>query len=164
MHPGRDLVLGVAQWLTPWSKGRGRVLSETADGAAVVEVPVGKGKLVLCGAYLGEAYLARWTADFETFVDGLVRGAGWRPEIEVASPRPDKDTFVYIKSGKSGGRRMVFVFFPAGCDETQLSFRKGFFARGRVRDIVTGKRFALAGGGSLALPASPWRFSVLVEE
>ena len=183
---GRELSLGVAQWLTPWTKGRGgtRALSQVADGAAIAEVPLGKGKLVLCGAYLGEAYLARWTADFEVFIDRLVRGAGWRPQVQVLSPRPDKDSFVYTKFGDSCGRRVAFVFFPPGRDEAALGFRKGFWdghARGQgpgarrgkgparggapaVRDIISGRKVVMEAapdGHRCRLPAGAWRFAVL---
>jgi beta-galactosidase len=163
---GRSLALGAAQWLTPWTKGKGRALAETPDGPAIVEVPVGKGKLVLCGAYLGEAYRDRWTDDFETFVGGLVRGAGWKPDIEVIAPRPDRDGFVYTKSGRSGGKRVVFVFMPAGCDEAGLEFRPGFFARDKVRDIISGHKVTFtsdSAGMRCTLPAGPRRLAVLVE-
>jgi beta-galactosidase len=162
---GRTLELGVAQWLTPWQKGKGRVLADGADGAAIVEVPVGKGRLILCGAYLGEAYREKWSADFETFIDTLVREAGWRPEIEVVSPRPARDGFVYTKSGEALGRKVVYVFFPAGCEEVSLRLRPQFFGSGEVEDIISGRKLALAGspdGQRLKLPAGDWRFSVLL--
>ena len=163
---GRELEMGVVQWLTPWTKGRGKVLAEAQDGAAIVEVPLGKGRLVLCGAYLGEAYKDKWTPDFETFIDGLVRGAGWQPEIEVLSPPPGKDSFVYTKGGAAGGRRVVFVFFPPDVDEVELRFRPGYFGRKAVRDLITDERHAMTAtpaGKELTLPVTPWRFSVLVE-
>jgi beta-galactosidase len=162
---GRTLELGVAQWLTPWQKGKGRVLADGADGVAIVEASVGKGRLILCGAYLGEAYREKWSADFETFIDTLVRQAGWQPEIEVLAPRPSKDGFVYTKSGEALGRKVVFVFFPAGCEEVSLRLRPQFFGGGEVEDIISGRTLSLSAspdGQRLKLPAGDWRFSVLV--
>jgi beta-galactosidase len=162
---GRALRLGAAQWLTPWQKGKGRAIAECPDGAIIVEVPVGRGKLVLCGAYLGEAYRQKWSADFETFIDKLVRASGWQGLIEVISPRPTQEGFVYTKSGEALGKKVVFVFFPAGCAQVQLRFQPGFFAGPAVEDIVAGRMLTLADaddGRRLALPANPWRFSVLV--
>ena len=163
---GRALRLGAVQWLTPWQKGKGRVLADGRDGALVTEVPLGKGKLVLCGTYLGESYLDKWTADFETFVAGLVRDAGWRPEIEVVSPRRTRNAFVYTKSGEAAGRRVLFVFFPPKCQRAVLKSRQGFFAGRKVTDIISGRTVAVtssAAGQRCTLAANALRLSVLVD-
>jgi len=169
---GRELRLGVTQWLTPWQRGKGQVLADGADGALVVEVPVGadgyirQGKLVLCGAYLGDAYLQNWTAGFEDFVELVVRSAGWQPEIEVLSPRPEKDSFVYVKSGTAAGKKVVFVFFPVGCQVAHLRFRPGFFQQGQTRDLISGAEVTLAEtavGQECTLKSPEWRLAVLVE-
>ena len=40
---------------------------------------------------------------------------GWTPNI-VVEPADGSDAVFFIKHGTSGGRRMVFVFFPDGCE------------------------------------------------
>lgn len=163
---GRDMTLGVTQWLTPWQKGAGRVFAEDDEGPLVVEVAVGRGKVVLCGAYLGDAYLAKGGGDFEDFVELLVKGAGCRREIKVLSPRPDGDSFLYVKSGDSAGGKVVFVFFPADQDEAHLRFLPGFFSGVSLRDIISDEDVALSrsdSGRECVLQAPDWRFCVLVE-
>jgi beta-galactosidase len=164
---GIKLNLGLTQWLTPWQKNKGTIWADHADGALVSEVPVGKGRMVLCGTYLGDPYLKSWTPDFERFVELIVRRAGWKPEVEVVSPKPDKDSFVYVKHGESTGRKMVFVFFPADKDEVHMRFRPGFFKSSRVEDIISCRKIPIQDievGQECRFKAAEWRFSVLVED
>jgi len=163
---GEELNLGVTQWLTPWQKGTAKVLAENQDGALITEVPVGKGKMILCGAYLGDPYLRSWTADFERFVELIARGAGWKPEVEVLSPKPNKNSFVHLKYGESAGKKVVFVFFPVTHDAVYLRFRSRFFGAKKVSDIISSKQISIAqtdAGQECKLDAPKWRFSVLVE-
>ncbi len=154
------------QWLTPFRARKARSWASNADGLLAAEVPVGKGRVIVVGTYPGEAYLKAFNPGFEDFVELAVERAGVRPEIEVLAPRPTKDGFLYVKSGSSGGRRMVFVFFPAGQDLARLGFRKGFFRGKAVRDVLSGEEHALAagpgGGKELVLAAPAGRICVLV--
>ncbi|MCX7805462.1 MAG: beta-galactosidase [Planctomycetota bacterium] len=165
---GRRLRLEPAQWLTPMAvRGGAMVLAEHADGALLVEARAGKGAALLAGTYLGEAYMNQWTPDFEEFVETAARRAGWQPDIEILSPRPTKDAFLYVKSGMAGGRRVVFVFFPAGVSKAKLRFRKGFFRSRRLLDMISGKRCEpekTAAGSELAIEARGWGIAVLVED
>lgn len=161
----KELNLGATQWLTPYRKGIGQVLANGDEGALMVEVPVGKGKLILCGAYLGDAYLHNWTADFEDFVELMIRRVGWQPEIELLSPSPTKDSFLYIKSGQSGEKRVVFIFFPPDHDKVHLRFKANFFSGMYAMDLISGKEVNFSGsrsGQECTLTAPEWRFSVLV--
>ena len=164
---GCELNLEVAQWLTPWQKSKGTILSENEDGALITEVPVGRGRMVLCGTYLGDPYLSSWSPDFERFMWHTARKAGWKPQVEVAQPKPDKDSFVYVKWGESAGKKMVFVFFPPNQDTVHLKFGRGFFASERVTDIVSKRKLPVQTtekGQECGFNAPEWRFSVLVEE
>jgi len=164
---GEELELGVTQWLTPWQKGKGRVLAECKDGSLIVEVPVGRGKLVLCGAYFGDSYLQNWTADFERFVELIVHEAGCKPEVEVVSPKPEKDSFAYVKWGESAGKKVVFIFFPSTHDVVHLKFRPGFFTVKQTEDLISGRQVPITEtdeGQECELNAPEWRFSVLVEK
>jgi beta-galactosidase len=161
------LNLGLTQWLTPWQRHKGKVWADYADGALISEVPMGKGRMVLCGTYLGDPYLKSWTPDFEKFVELIIRRAGWEPEVEVVSPKPDKDSFVYVKHGESAGRKMVFVFFPSNKNEVHLKFRPGFFRSNHATDIISGRKIPIQdteAGQECRFKAAEWRFSVLVED
>jgi beta-galactosidase len=175
---GRELRMDATPWLTPWQRGRGEILADSDEGAAIVDVPVGKGRLVLCGSYLGQPYYTREcgkdkgvdrsrTGDFERFVEATARRAGWLPEVEVLAPAPEAGRFLYVKTGESGGRKVVFVFFQEGHREARLRFAPGFIGGGAMKDLMTGGRYVLVSndaGKDLTLPAGSWRFAVLVEE
>jgi beta-galactosidase len=167
MVDGQELNIGVAQWLTPWQKDKGKIFAEDKDGALLTEVPVGKGRMVLCGTYLGDPYLNSWTADFEKFVELTIRRSGWRPEVEAASHKSDKDSFVYVKWGESAGKKMVSVFFPPNQDTVHLKFRKGFFTSMIATDIISDRKIHIQTtetGQECKFKAPEWRLSVLVEE
>jgi beta-galactosidase len=161
---GRRLKLGSVQWTTPMA-GRGKALATHADGMLLVEAKAGKGRVILAGGYLGGAYINTKNPDFEEFLELAARRAGWTPEIEITDPPPSQDAFMYVKSGRSGGKRVVFVFFPAGVDSARIRFRPGFFAGRTVRDVLTGKASRLSvgeAGAEIKLDASDWRMAVLV--
>jgi len=170
---GEPLTMGMAQWLTPWQAGQGKVWSAGRDGALVNEVKVGSGRMILIGSYLGEAYFESWTPGFERFLEIIAQSSGWQPEIEVLSRQPgvsshpqggSRDSFLYIKQGSSQGKRLVFVFFPAGSDQATLRFRSGFFAAGKAEDLLSGRVVELqedVNGQQAVLSPVHWRIVVL---
>ena len=163
---GRELALGATQWLTPWQRGKGTVLADGPEGPVILDVPVGKGRLVLCGAYLGDAYQASWTAGFEDLLALLVAGAGVRPEVRVLAPLPRRDAFVYIKSGTSAGKRVVFVFFPEGGDAVRIGLPPGALPSGRLVELTLGADVAVSDspdGPSCTVRPTPHGFAVLAE-
>lgn len=177
---GVKMLLDSTQWLTPMvdlerggEPGRSRPRSSWAqheDGSLIQEVKVGSGRVILVGGYLGDAYRANWSADFETFVELIVRSSRWVGQFQVLAPTPTKESFLYVKCGQSGGRKLVFVFFPAGCDSATLRFAPGWFAGRSAIDLISGEEVPLtpvsasgtAGGGECLVSAPPMRISVLV--
>ena len=163
---GQRLSLGVKQWLTPWKpSGREKVCAEHSAGALISEVAVGKGKLILCGCYLGDAYLENKTPGFEKFVRTCVLNSGWQPEISVQATPGEPEPFVYLKSGTSRGRRLLFVFFPPGVTGLSLRFEKGFLPAPAALDLVSGNKFIVqedAESDELTLPCPDWHLAVLL--
>lgn len=173
---GQAWTVAAAQWLTPLAPGPGQAWSAHPDGDLGVDAPCGPGRVVLVGAYLGDEYYRRQhspaAADrahgpgFERWVEWLVRRAGVPPAIEIIEPVPDADQFLYVKSGLSGARRLLFVFFQATHTRARLRFPTGMFGADRVTDLLTGEVHNLARtptGVALELTASEWRFAVLLE-
>jgi len=164
----QTVTLGVKQWVTPWERnGAQKIWAEHADGVLIGEVPVGQGKLILCGCYLGDAYREKETPDFEQFVRACVFNSGWLPKIKVQLPSGATESFFYIKSGVSNGRRLIFVFFPSDADNLTLQFEKDFLPGRAVVDLISGAKLtvnATEEGEELALHSPVWRFSVLLVE
>lgn len=139
----RLATLGAAQWFTPWSGARGKALAAHADGALLLDLPCGKGRLLLGGAYLGEAYRQKPTAGFEDLVGWVVRSSGIEPEVRVLSPKATLKDCSFVKQGTSGGQNVVFVFLPGKTRSASLHFAPGFFESARVRDLITGRSVPL---------------------
>ena len=170
---GEPLTMGMAQWTTPWQTGSGQVWATTRDGALVNEVKVGQGRLILIGSYLGEAYFEDWTPGFERFLETITFSSGCLPEIQVLSHQAgvsaqpqggSRDAFLYIKHGTALGKRLVFVFFPAGSDSATLRFPSGFFAGGKAEDLLSGRTIELqenVNGQEVVLAPVHWRIVVL---
>jgi len=165
---GKTCELGLAQWVTPLEKGHGTLHAGHPDGSLLSCLPVGKGQVVYCGGYLGEAYRAKANAGFEDFVAWVVRKAGVQADIEVLLPRPEPASFLYVKHGLSQGRRVVFVFFQEQHRAAHLRFRKGFFKNPILRDLISDSEYRLipgsGGATELNMTCPAWRFAVLVEE
>ena len=164
----QSLTLGVKQWTTPWETIGGEKVPEgEGDAGLIREVTVGQGKLILCGCYLGDSYRETWTSDFEKFVQACVARAGWKAQVKVRPTQDGSTPFFYLKSGMANERRLLFVFFPPDADSVCLEFAPGFLPGRSATDLITGAKLALEKDGpveTLALPGSPWRFSVLLVE
>ena len=131
--------LGMDQWATPLTGGNGRALAKGCGGDLVTEVACGQGKVVLLGSYFGDPYLARWNRGFESFLAALCDGAGVRRDVEVISPAVTKDSFVYVKTGTSAGRKVVFLFFPAGVKKATLRVSGAYLKSARLQELFTGQ-------------------------
>ncbi|MBN1580503.1 MAG: beta-galactosidase [Anaerolineae bacterium] len=161
---GSDYALPAAQWTTPMT---------TKDGdatALLTQAQLGKGRIIFCGTYLGDAYLeasldGQAQADqFEAFVRALIAGAGVTLPVAVAAPRADEIDFAHIRVGKSGGRNMAFVFSPQPGDSVELAFPASTFGQAAT-DILSGKPISVqtsADGERIALEASEWGIWVLL--
>lgn len=176
---GTTIRLPVTQWLTPWTAGPGHALALHPEGDLVCEVPVGQGRVVLCGAFCGEEYWRlqhsrkvverRQSLGFETFVEHLVRGAGYVPDVDIVAPRPTERSFLYLKTGLCGDRRVLFVFFSAGQSGARLRTRRDWLKGQRLTDLMTGRSIsarpiAADGMSEIRVSVTRWRFSVLVED
>jgi beta-galactosidase len=165
---GEAIELDVSdQWSTPWKAGRGTTWAAADEGALLAEVPVGSGRVICAGAYLGEAYYRQRSGGLERLVDLIARRAGWTPPVEVLAPKPTPEGFLYVKTGTSGGTRVVFVFFQEGQADARLRFAPGFLRSGQLTDIITGDAHAVSGAAGdaqeLAVSSPAWRFAVLVD-
>ena len=163
----RSFKLGACQWFTPCPASRGRSLASVKDGSLLLDLPLDKGRLLLGGAYFGQAYRDKFSHGFEDFVERIVLDAGVTPPVEVVSPKPTSDSFVFLKYGLSGRRRVLFAFLPQRARECRLRFAPDFFKTGKARDIISDKPVTLKKtktGLDCLLKPSAWNLSVLVED
>jgi beta-galactosidase len=173
---GQAFDLPAAQWLTPLHAGRGSVLASNDDGPLAIDLAVGEGRVLMCGAYMGDAYYAGsflgnpeyapHCRDFEAFVAQVARRAGAQPAGEVLGATPDDMGAVHVKMGRSGDRRVVFVFFSDQCASVRLRFPAGTF-RARARDIISGESVPMipaSRGEEYHLDCPEWGVMALVHD
>ena len=143
--------LHLEQWLTP------------PEGAAPGEIfavrEYGKGRILYCGSYLGNAYRRAPYADFERMIRDLVHQAGAAPEIEVLSPAPEPDKFLYLKYGRNGEKSLLFVFFPSKTPVAELQINGNHFRSGRAVELFSGREYEIRKG---KLDVEPGRFRIAV--
>lgn len=160
--------LHVGQWQTPMTPV-GKVWAKSGEGAMIQEVVVGKGRVILCGCYLGtlpeKSKNPKVQKDqFAAFVDSLVAYAGVaRPACFVA-PAVKGDLFPYLRHGKSGARNLLFCFASGGKMPVKLRLGEGVFAEGKVRDLLTGRTAKVSKQRTLEYKPGPWGIAVLVGE
>ncbi len=161
---GEVFDIPAAQWLTPWPRDAGTVLADGKDGALMVALPAGEGRVVASATYFGESYWKAPTAALEGFLAGLADEAGAVPPVRALEPETTDDAFVYLRTGSAGAERLVFVFFPEGAPRVRLALAPDVFTKGTARDLVTGGTVSVeeAGGSrDLTLEAPPMGYAVL---
>ncbi len=145
-YAGRELRLPARQWLTPYAGGIGTVLAEWNGSPLALDCPAGRGRVVLLGAYLGDAYYtgsskkkdpyALLAAGFETFVRDLALSAGVDAPLFEARSAGAGNPFVRVQPGTSGGKPAWFAFAPPGAEVT-LRLKHGRLPS-KLRENVSG--------------------------
>ncbi len=160
---GKTFLLSNTQWLAPIDThalpaGSASVWAEHPDGGLVVDVKVGKGRVLHIGSYPGDAQHEKWTQSFEDFVAFVATSAGVQGDVEIESPLASRASKLIVRSGLSNGRPVAFVLGPVDT-EFRLRFREGLFAGKEVTDLLSGKRITIA--KTTRLPPAPWGLWVL---
>ena len=157
--------LPAAQWLTP-------LATEGAE-TLLAQAVVGKGRVLLCGTYLGDAYLQaspdRGRA-LEAFLLALATDAGVvRPTVATVHS-PGADDFVHVRFGATPGangqkapRPIAFVFTPDPGMTVTLQFQSSTFGD-RVTELLSGQEIAVDevdGGQRVVVGPTAWGIAVL---
>jgi hypothetical protein len=85
--------------------------------------------------------------------------------LQLAEKNGAQEPFFYIKSGTSGGRSLIFVFFPTGRGSREFAFRKRLFYGAFGCGAHFRKNWAVREneeGGEINLRCPAWRFAVLL--
>ncbi len=166
--PEGPVEINVTQWLTPVKvENHGESLASNADGDLVVKQPLGEGAIVCCGAYPSDAYCMENNEGFEKYLRWIAGLADSQASVKVVSPSQTRDSFVYVKMGRSRDKRVLFVFFPDDQSEAVLRFDPGVFRMGELQDLMSGEKHVLEGNvgesAELTLQRPDAHFAVLVE-
>lgn len=155
---GKPLSLGVEQWLTPFDLP-GRPLR--------AEKKFGKGRIILFGSYLGGPYMAKWRPGFEGLLLSLCTIAGVDRPVQVVSPLPKKEGFVYVKTGEADGRKVIFLFFPEGAKKAVVRLAPGFIKSGKLAELFTRrlqKPLLRKGKTTVEVKPNEFRMAILLED
>jgi hypothetical protein len=123
------------------------------------------GEAYYAGSALKDPAYAPNCGDFEAFVAAVVRRSGVQKAVEVMHPLYGDEGVVHLIAGRSGDRRVVFVFFDE-CASVRLRFPLGTF-RSRAFDLLTGELVSetpAARGEEYDLACPEWGMMVLVHE
>jgi hypothetical protein len=158
--------LKTEQLLTPWRLAAGGIVWAThPDGALLAEQPYGKGRFILVGTQLGEAYQANASPGFSALLERIVRDAGATPGIEILGPAAQAGT-VFARHGKYDGKSVIFVFGAAGVESVRLGLTPEIAGSGRFRDLLSGREVEFARTGARVegdVGLMRWRMALLVE-
>ncbi len=155
-------LLDAEQWLTPLEASDNppeKVFCRLENLPLAAQFKVGKGKVIYLGSYFGNPYLETRNPAFEQMVKGAAVTAGVAIPIEVVSPAPTRDEFVYVKSGFSGGKQLIYLFFPA--DDTQAVLK---IAPGKqYRELFGSQTVVTDDSGFLKIAPARYKMAILKE-
>jgi beta-galactosidase len=163
----RKYKLAMEQWVTPlensYLQGM-EVWAEYAGQPLIAACPVGKGRIIYCGSYLGNAYHAQQADDFETLLADIVFAAGGSPAVRVITPKPTPDKFVYVKYGSCADGYLLFIFFPEGVEQTELELDPELFPHRHAVELWSDQKLTITDSpsGQLRCTITPGRFGLAV--
>lgn len=153
---GKEFNLPFAQWWTPL---RGKDGKESI----LVDQPVGKGRVIAVGTYLGQPCYNTHSPAFQSFLRHI---AGPGP-VEILSPDPSAESSVYARAGKAGNRNLIFTFCVSPDIEVRLRLSSELATGKNVRDLLTGQTYPLTigrGGTECTVRLNSWGMAVLTTE
>ncbi|EIP99579.1 beta-galactosidase [Opitutaceae bacterium TAV1] len=161
VYNGNDYRVGVSQWLTP-IRGGGEDKKRGEAETLCTMKHFGKGAVIHLGSYLGNACRDKWNPGFEALLRAIVLDAGVICPVETAPP--DETDFLYLKSGTSNGRTLIFVFFPKNTNSAQITLAPDMFAGDRARELFGGETVPIIAGddGRRRMTVSPARFHLAI--
>lgn len=160
----REMAIPIVQWVTPARAAGAVVWAAHADGALVMERQVDAGRVIYVGSYPGDASRDAWSADFETFVDVVVRRAGVEAPVVITGRAPTKEGVCFVRTGQANGRNVAFVFAPVGQSKVSLAVNPRWFGTREVTDLLSKRRVSLAEAGTSLkadVPLGPWGMAIL---
>lgn len=136
------------------------VLIPFRNGTALAEsIPYGKGKILLFGAFIGASAASARDPGLEDFLNTLLNAVA--PKINLISRNCRAVT------GFSGKNRVLFLFGSEPVEKIEIHFRKTFWKKQALRDLISGRRIAVSTDGNirkLKFTPDPSGVAVLTED
>jgi beta-galactosidase len=172
---GQFVSLKLSNWLTPHIPAGStprdvkgvQSFARNEHGDIVAEVALGKGRVLLCGAFLGDAYFNENYLDFERFIAAVVKRAGIVPPVRFVLPRNSTGPRPYIRTGLSGGKRLIFVLLPETCGKIDLLLEPALLKSREMKDLLGGdtiKLHEIPEGLACVVEPKKWHIAVLLGE
>ncbi len=149
-----------SQWTTvlPNNAPATEILARHADGILAARFSYGYGQIIYLGSYFGSLGNEE-DAEWERFIAEIAACAGCSCAISVLSPAPDHSGFLYFRSGYSGNKRLLFLFFPENCQDAELNISR--IPETTFQNLFTGEEFsAVTANGQKRLHVHPTRFGL----
>lgn len=156
---GKDYTLGCDQWLTPFAEGENvpaEVYAKYKDLTLAARYSCGRGNVIALGGYFGNSYLESENPDFEMMMKEFAVQAGVKRVFSMLTEK-----FIYVKSGKSENRQMLFSFFPDKDSVCKLKLERDL--SGTFTDLLSGEKIK-AVNGILEFKSKHRNLAVLLED
>ncbi|MDR0933215.1 MAG: hypothetical protein LBM70_09390, partial [Victivallales bacterium] len=153
-YGGRNFKIGVEQWHTPIE----------GDDFCTVKT-FGKGKVVYFASYPGNVYRQNWNPDFEELLFAIIRDSKATLPVTVLSPERGEKDFLYLKSGKSGDKTVLFAFFPPKCDRAEIVLSDELFPNNRATELFSNRSVEItpcAECRTMTLLPGKWQLAIYV--
>jgi len=130
--------VGQALWLrrVPPRLHRGQTWAKYGKETMAGEVAAGKGRIILIGTYLGETYFKERNRRLEDFLKMICLRSGFCREAEAIA---DRKGDVYLREGKSGGKRVFFVFCGLKGKIVTIKMSRDYLRSQILTDLISGK-------------------------
>ncbi len=140
---GRVMWLPFAQWLTPMAVPAGAESftpqsDPAGEGSLFLRTQAGHGTVWMCGTHPGNAPAEKLLPDFDALIARVAESAEVHPPIRVLHPAPESGMALQLTTGRSAGRRVVFLFAPPDCGAVRLRVERGYFTSDTVRELFSG--------------------------
>ena len=177
---GIDYRMRSVNWVTPFRED-GECADRHDSHDLIRSASVGDGKVILLGAFLGDAAKSAGEVEadqviaFRRFVAALVSDSGVTSDVGVTSCSGEgagqgagqgaaTAEEVRISAGMSGGKKVIFLFAPRETDSVGLQLSGALGGRAEFRDIFSETVYAVDESPTILIEDFWCGMSVLVEQ
>jgi beta-galactosidase len=165
---GEGIELQPGQWITPLTASTGKILipheDPTGPASLLTHAAARSGSIYLYASYLGNSATSDGAMD--ELVTRIVHRAGVTLPIEILDPAPRSGLHVQLTIGTANGKRVVFLFAPAGCRTVRFRLRRQLLSSPSMRELLQDASITLTDEGEWLVgnvAVNEWGIAVLTE-